>query len=101
MLKTKRMNIIIKDVNFNADANLLEFTRKKAEKIFNLYDGIQGVEVNLKLESNKELENKTAEIRVIVPGNDLYASKTDKTFEGATDSSIMALRKQVERLKAK
>ncbi|MBE2246283.1 MAG: HPF/RaiA family ribosome-associated protein [Candidatus Competibacteraceae bacterium] len=95
------MNIQVKDINFNADAELMEFARKKAEKIFTLYEGVQGVEVNLKLENKKEDANKTAEIRVVVAGNDLFASKTEKTFEGATDSTIMALKKQVERLKSK
>lgn len=95
------MNIIVKDVNFNAEEHLMEYARKKAEKLYHLYDDILGVEVNLRLENKTEDANKTAEILVKVAGNDLFAKKTSKSFEEATDSSLEALRKQVARYKEK
>lgn len=95
------MNIQVNDVNFNAEEHLVDFARKKAEKMYQLHDGVLGVEVNMKLENNKEEENKTAEIRVLVPGNDVFAKKTEKTFEAAIDASILALKKQMEKLKSR
>lgn len=95
------MNIVVNDVNFNADQELLDYARKKAEKLYHLYDHILGVEVSFKLENNTNDQNKTAEIKVKVAGNELFAKKTSKTFEEATDSSVEALRKQVEKHKEK
>lgn len=95
------MNIQVKDVNFNAEEHLMDFARKKAEKMYQLHERVLGVEVNMKLENNREDENKTAEIRVIVPGNDVFAKKTEKTFEAAIDASILALKKQMEKLKSR
>lgn len=95
------MNIQVKDVNFNAEEHLINFARKKAEKMYQLHEGVMGVEVNMKLENNREDENKTAEIRVMVPGNDIFAKKTEKTFEAAIDASILALKKQMEKLKSR
>lgn len=95
------MNIQINDVNFNAEAQLMDFARKKAEKLYGLYEGIVGVEVTYKLENSHEENNKTAEIRIKVPGNDLFAKKTQKSFEEATEASVLALRKQLEKFKDK
>lgn len=95
------MDIHVKDVNFNADQHLLTQTKKRAEKLFNLYNHIVRVEVNLKLENNTADENKTAEIIVKVPGNELFAKKTMSSFEKATDASLDALVKQVTKYKEK
>ena len=62
-------------------------------------DDVQGVEVNLKLENTDTPENKIADIRIMLKGNDLYSSKQCKTFEEATDKAIDALKNQVEKYK--
>jgi len=95
------MNIIVRDLNFNAEQHLLDYAKKKAEKIYNLYEGIVGIEVNMRLENNSEEANKTSEIIVKVPGNDLFAKKTSASFEEATDSCTEAIRKQVTKHKEK
>lgn len=95
------MDIQVKDVNFNAEQRLIDQTRKKIEKLYQLYDHIVSVDVNLRLENTATDGNKTSEIIVKVPGNELFAKKTMDSFEKATDASIEALRKQVERYKEK
>jgi putative sigma-54 modulation protein len=59
------------------------------------------VDVNLKLENNGVDDNKTSEIIVKVPGNELFAKKTMSSFEKATDASLDALKKQVDKYKGK
>ncbi len=93
------MNILINPVNFNIEESLKDHTQKKMEKLYGLYEGIVGIEVNYKLENNSEDSNKTAEVRVKVPGNDLFAGKTGKSFEESLDACMDALRKQVEKHK--
>ena len=95
------MDIQVKDVNFNADHGLLDDTKRKIEKLYLLYDHIVSVDVNLKLENNGVDDNKTSEIIVKVPGNELFAKKTMSSFEKATDASLDALKKQVDKYKGK
>jgi len=96
------MNIQVKDVNFNAEQKLIDHTKKRVEKLYQLYDHIVSVDVNLRLENNgAEAGNKTSEIIVKVPGNELFAKKTMESFEKATDASLAALKKQVGKYKDK
>ena len=40
-------------------------------------------------------------MRIVIPGDDLYASKQCDTFEEAVDLCVDALKKQIEKLKDK
>lgn len=95
------MNIKINSVKFDADKKLENFVESKVSKLNKVYDNIIGVEVFLKLENTQDLENKIAEIRVEIPGNDLFAKKQCKTFEEATDNAIEALKRQIKKHKEK
>ena len=95
------MNIKINSVHFKADSKLENFITAKLKKLDNLYDGIIGCEVGLKLENTEEKENKIVEIRLLLSGHDLIATKQAKTFEEATDDAIDAVRKQLIKRKEK
>jgi putative sigma-54 modulation protein len=66
-----------------------------------MYNGVIGSDVILKLENSDTPENKVAEIRLFIKGNDLYAKKQSKTFEEAADTAIEALRRQLTKYKDK
>lgn len=93
------MNIQINAVNFAIAQRLTDFTKDKIEKLYKMYDEIVGIDINYKTENVSGEENKTAEVLVKVPGNDLFAGKTGKTFEQALDEAIDALKKQIEKRK--
>jgi putative sigma-54 modulation protein len=95
------MDIIIKSVHFDADKKLVEFVNIKINKLIKFYEGIIGAEVFLRLENTQELENKVAEIKIMIPGIELFAKKHCKTFEEATDSAIEAIRQQIVKYKEK
>jgi putative sigma-54 modulation protein len=95
------MDIKISSVHFDADKKLIEFINKKVNKLVKFYEEIIGAEVVLKLENTQELENKISEIKLSIPGNDLFAKKQAKTFEEATDEAIDALRVQIDKRKGK
>ena len=95
------MDIKISSVHFDADKKLLDFIDKKVNKLVKFYEDIIGAEVYLRLENSQDLENKVAEIRLLVPGYDLFAKKQSKTFEEATDTAIEALRQQIVKHKEK
>ncbi len=95
------MKVNITSVHFKTDIKLESFIEKKVEKLSGLYEGVIGSEVTLKLDKAETKENKIAEIRLQIPGYDLYAKKQSKTFEEATDTAIDALKKQLEKHKGR
>lgn len=95
------MKVNITSVKFRTDRKLEEFINSKVEKLSGVYDGILGSEVTLKLENAENQDNKVAEIRLQIKGNDLFARKQSTTFEEATDTAVDALRKQLDKHKDK
>jgi len=95
------MKVNITSVHFKADTKLENFIEKKVEKLSGLHEGVIGSDVTLKLEKAEVKDNKIAEIRIQIPGYDLYAKKQSSTFEEATDTAIDALKKQLEKHKGK
>jgi putative sigma-54 modulation protein len=95
------MKVKISSLHFKADIKLEDFIKEKVSKFPNLFDGVLGCDVILKLDQASNNENKIAEIRVLIPGNDLFAKKQAKSFEEAVDNSVDALKKQLKRRKEK
>ncbi len=95
------MKITVQSIHFTADKGLLEFIQKKVDKLDTFYDHIINGEVYLKLENVEDEANKITEIKVMIPGNQLFAKEQCKTFEEATDLCVESLRKQIEKHKTK
>ena len=96
------MNIKMHSIRFDADQKLVEFINTKVKKLPNVYDGILGAEVFLRLDKDtSDRENKLVEIKLDVKGQTVFAKKQCKTFEEATDLSIDAIKKQLVRRKEK
>lgn len=95
------MKVMINSVHFKADQKLEDFITQKVEKLCAKYSEVISAEVALKLDNTDTPENKIADIRLVLRGDDLYASKQSKTFEESIDSCIDALKKQLEKYKGK
>jgi len=95
------MDIKIHSIHFDADVKLLNFIRNKIEKLVQFYDDIIGSEVFLRVENSQDPENKVVEIRLTIPGNELFAKRQTKTFEASTDLAVEALRRQIRKHKTK
>ena len=95
------MKININSVHFKADKKLEYFITQKVEKVCSKFADVIGSEVTLKLDNTDTPENKIADIRIMLKGNDLYASKVSKSFEESIDLAIDALKKQMEKYKGK
>jgi putative sigma-54 modulation protein len=93
------MTTKIQSVHFNADSKLLDFIEERVEKLGHFYDGILTSDVTLRLDKSDNAENKIAEIKLHISGNDLFAKRQCKSFEEAIDTSIDALKIQVKRHK--
>lgn len=95
------MEITINAVKFKADDKLVEFIEKKVQKIETLLSQAIKVEVALNVDKEHDINNKIADIRVIIPNYDLFASKQCDTFEEAVGMCVDAIKKQIEKLKEK
>ncbi len=95
------MDIKIHSVRFDADIKLIDFIKFKVSKLIQFNDDIISADIFLRLENSQDMENKITEIKLDIPGNNLFAKKQSKTFEEATDLAVDALRKQVKKKKDK
>lgn len=95
------MNLTIDSIHFKADSKLLKYIEKKANKIDKYYDKIIDLDVKLKLESNGQVRDKVVEFILNVPGEKLYISSVEKTFEAATDTGLDSLKRQLKKYKEK
>ena len=95
------MEVRIQSIHFDASEQLRSFIQKKVVKLEKYYDDIKKVEVSLKVVKPETAENKEADVKVIVPNGECYASKVCDTFEEAVDLSVEALEKQLVKYKEK
>lgn len=95
------MKVNINAVHFKTDQKLESFISDKLNKLSQYYEGVISSDITLKVDNTDSPENKIAEIRLIIKGNDLYAKKQCKTFEEASDTAIEALRRQLTKYKSK
>ena len=95
------MKIKIHSIHFDADQKLETFINNKVSKLDQFFDKIIEGEVFLKLDKADDHKNKVAEIKLNVPGGELFVKKQSKSFEEATDVAVEALRRQVKKYKEK
>jgi putative sigma-54 modulation protein len=94
------MKITIQTPDFKADQKLLDLVTEKVEKLGKFSERIHEASITLKLDRSETKENKICEIKLGIPGNDLFAVKQCKTFEEAASKTSDALRSQIEAWKS-
>ena len=95
------MKLQMHSIHFDADKKLVDFVQKKTEKLQKLYDRIIDGEVFMRLDKNAANENKIVEIKLNIPGSQLFAKDRSSTFEAATNVTVEALRRQLNKIKQK
>lgn len=95
------MKLQMHSIHFDADQKLVDFIQKKADKLDQYYDRIIDGEVIMKVENDDERENKLLEIKLNIPGSQLFAKEKSKSFEAAADEAVEALRRQLKKHKEK
>lgn len=95
------MNVKIQSIKFDADQKLIDFINAKLSKVSRFYDGIIGAEVYLKLENTQDTENKIVEVKLLIPGDDVFVERKARKFEEALDDCVEVLKRQVAKHKEK
>jgi putative sigma-54 modulation protein len=95
------MDLQVNSVHFDADQELVHFINGKVHKLETYFDNIIAGQVFLRIDKSSNSTDKVAEIKLSIPGKELFAKKQCKSFEEATDLACAALRKQVKRHKSR
>ena len=96
------MNVNIQTVHFDADLKLVDYVRRKLQKISTFHDRVIKVDVFLKLDNVVHtIKDKIAEIRVDVPRHSFFVKVSSKSFEESFDSAFESLVNQIKRKKQK
>lgn len=95
------MNITVNAVHFKADQKLIDFAEAKISKLLEKNDSVISADITLVYEKSDKLQNKEAEIKLKMSGNELFSKKKTNSFEESIDTAIEALRKQVAKVKEK
>ncbi len=93
------MRVHTESVQFKADRKLIQYIEKKLNKMDQFFDRIIEARVTLKLENSGQIRDKVAEVRLKVPGEQLIAKESSKTFEASVDSAASSLKRQLIRYK--
>ena len=94
------MKLKVQSIHFDADRKLVDFIQKKVDKLETYFDRMVDGEVFLRL-NNEGVENKTVEIKLNLPGNQLFATEKARSFEAAADQATEALKNQLKKFKTK
>lgn len=93
------MSLEIQFVHMQSNDQLKELVQQKVDKLKSKYSWITNVAVFLKKENHNSDRDKVCEIRLSVPGPQLFASTVDDTFEKAINRTIEELGIQLEKKK--
>lgn len=95
------MHVEVQSIHFDADSKLIDFIKDKMNKLTLMHDQIIKGDVFLRIDKSDNHENKVAEIKLAIPGKELFARKQCKTFEEAADTAVDALRRQIDKHKTR
>ena len=95
------MQVIIQTLHFNARPDLDQHVNDKVNGLQRYYDKIESANVTLKVDKHDTDGDKLCEIRLAVPGNDLFVKKHGDSFEEATNRCVDVLEEQIAKMKTK
>jgi len=96
------MNVNIQTVRFTADGKLVDFVKRKLQKLNTFHDRIIKIDVYLKLDNVVHtIKDKIAEIRVQVPRHQFFVKASSKSFEESFDNALESLVNQIKKKKEK
>lgn len=93
------MNIILQSIRFKASEQLEQFVHKKMKRVSRLADNIEAAHITLYEGANGNPDNQFCEMRLAVPGYDIFVKKNAATYEQAILQTIATAQKIIRRRK--
>jgi ribosome-associated translation inhibitor RaiA len=91
------MKMLIQTPDFKASDKLIDFVTENVEKLGAISDRILEAQVVLKKEKSATNDNRICELKLVIPGNDIFASRQGATFESAVMETVDAVKHQIKR----
>ena len=93
-----KMKITIQTPNSTSQSQVTAFIRECLAKMEKLHSIIEA-QVSLRSVQDTAGQNCLCEIKLVIPGNDLFASRREESFEIAAHATIDALKHQIDQLR--
>ena len=93
------MELIYQTLHFQGSDHLELFTRKKMSRIFKMTSNILKAEVTLSEGASGNPQNQFCEIKLDVPGENIFVKKNAATYEQAIRVAVGAVQKIIRRRK--
>tara|TARA_B100000925_G_scaffold291925_1_gene282544 strand:- start:121 stop:420 length:300 start_codon:yes stop_codon:yes gene_type:complete len=95
------MKINIQTVHFSMNSNLQKYIEKRLSKLNLYYNRIVSVDLYLNLDNHNDQTNKSVELRVNIPGDDVVVGKKSESFEKSLDMAASSAERMLKRRKEK
>jgi putative sigma-54 modulation protein len=95
------MKINIQSINCTPRQDLLDLVNEKIGKLEHFSDRIIESKVILRIEKSESPDNKIVEVRVVIPGHDLFVKKHGDSFEEVVQKVSEVLQREIKEWKAK
>lgn len=95
------MKISIQSIDCTPRQDLLDLVNEKLSKLSHFSDRILECKVILRVDKADKRDNKTIEVRLIIPGNDLFVKKHSESFEESVQKVYDVLQREVKDWKEK
>ncbi|MFL2595288.1 MAG: ribosome hibernation-promoting factor, HPF/YfiA family [Flavobacteriaceae bacterium] len=95
------MKINIQTVHFSMNSNLQKYIEKRLSKLNLYYNRIVNIDLYLNLDNHNDQTNKSVELRVNIPGDDVVVGKKSESFEKSLDMAASSAERMLKRRKEK
>lgn len=95
------MKINIQSIDCTPRQDLLDLVNEKLNKVSLFSDRILEGKVILRVEKSEKRDNKVVEVRLIIPGNDLFVKKHTESFEESVQKVFDVLQREIKDWKEK
>ncbi len=93
------MTVNFQYVDIDASEWLSEHAKEKLDKLANKYEFLISAEVFFKEDKNEPVDSKICNIRLSLPGPQIFASSNQKNYEMAVKKTISDLEVQLKKRK--
>lgn len=95
------MKINIQPIDCTPRQDLLDLVNEKLEKLAHFSDRILECKVVLRIEKADKRDNKIVEVRLVIPGHDLFVKKHSESFEESLQKVYEVLQREIKDWKEK
>ena len=83
------------------NSNLQKYIDKRLSKLSLYYNRIVSIDLYLNLDNHSSQTNKSVELRVNIPGDDVVVGKKSESFEKSLDMATSTAERMLKRRKEK